>query len=151
MRFVAEHLELFVTGLCLAVVIAVPALFGPERFWQAAAVTAVVVIAGHGVFFWAMRRRQQRRDARFIAGVRAMLKDRVNNQLQVVVDTVARSARGRSGSATPPIAQQLADVLAATRVVSRTLDELSLEGYHHWRTRYEDLSDYSQAAMARAD
>lgn len=135
MRRIAP-IELLVTTLCLIVVLTVPWFFGPARYWQSAAVTAAIVIVGHGLFFWTLRRRQEQRDAALIAGLRQMLRDRVNNQLQVVFDKAIQLRMHSEGNGGDPIAEQIAEIFAATREVARTLDELSMQKYESWRERY---------------
>ncbi len=132
-RHLSDFLELYATAICLTVVLIVPRLFGPSRFWQAAAVAAIIVIIGHGVFFWAVSRRQERRYAAKIAEVRRMLKDCVNNNLTVVTAAVTSPLIDSRHPEFPAVREH---ILEAAQQISRTLDLLSPASLDSWNARY---------------
>jgi hypothetical protein len=132
-RHLSDFLELYATAICLTVVLTVPRLFGPSRFWEAAAVAGAIVIAGHGLFFWAVSRRQERRYAAKIAEVRRMLKDCVNNDLTVVTAAITSPL---IDSRHPEFPAVRAHILEAAQQISRTLDMLSPASLDSWKARY---------------
>ena len=133
-RHLSDFLELYATAICLVVVLTVPRLFGPTRFWQAAAVTGVLVVAGHGIFFWAVSRRQARRYAAKIAEVRRMLKDTMNNDLTVVTAAITSPL---IDSRHPDFPSVRAHILEAAQQISHTLDVLSPASLERWKARYQ--------------
>jgi hypothetical protein len=84
-----------------------------------------------------------------IAEVRGLLRDRINNHLQVVMFSLAGS---RDAAATDPDRALLALAMDAVAAVSGTLDELSTDSLRRWRERYADvLNEPSSAAGNEAD
>jgi hypothetical protein len=132
-RHLSDHVELYATALCLSVVLIVPRLFGPSRFWEAAAVAGILIIAGHGVFFWMVNRRQQRRYAATVAEVRRMLKDIVNNDLTVVMAAITSPL---VDSRHPEFPAVKAHMIEATQQIAHTLDVLSPDSIGRWKERY---------------
>lgn len=133
-RHLSNFLELYATALCVTVVLTVPRLFGPSRFWQAAGVAGLIVVAGHGVFFWAVSRRQERRYAAKIAEVRRMLKDCMNNDLTVVTAAITSPL---IDSRHPDFPMVRAHILEAAHQISHTLDVLSPASLERWKSRYQ--------------
>jgi hypothetical protein len=70
-----------------------------------------------------------------IAQVRGLLRDRINNHLQIVMFSLAGS---RESAAADPDRARLALAMDAVAAVSRTLDELSTDSLRRWRERYAD-------------
>jgi hypothetical protein len=81
---------------------------------------------------WAVRRHSRLARARLIRKMRAMLQDKVNNQLTVLVG-VAELKAGRGG---PTRTDDVETALTAARAVSEELDSLSLESLRRWENRY---------------
>jgi two-component sensor histidine kinase len=93
---------------------------------------------------WALRRRRESTRQALIAEIRGLLRDRINNHLQVVLFSLA-DGRGRSSPAEDR--ERLAQAIAAVTAVSRTLDELSSDSLRRWKARYaSSLSDAATAA-----
>jgi hypothetical protein len=137
-RFIA-NIELYLTGAGLVVAFLVPVVLGPSHFWQSVAVTALVVSIVHGMLLWVIRRRQRRIRKELIAEVRGMLKDRVNNQLQVLFEKAVHVQVEAADSTTYPTAAQLADVFEATREVARTIDQISDDALSRWKDTYRHV------------
>ena len=70
-----------------------------------------------------------------IAEIRGLLRDRINNHLQIVMFSLAGS---RDSAAADPDRARLALAMDAVAAVSRTLDELSTDSLRLWRERYAD-------------
>lgn len=86
-----------------------------------------------GALLWVLRRRATAIRQRVIADVQALLRDRINNHLQIVVFSLAEQD---AGAATADERQRLAQAMSAVTAVSRTLDELSTDSLRRWRDRY---------------
>ena len=134
MRLFLDNLELWLTGAGLAVIVVVPSVLGttPASYWHVVAVTAVLVGVVHGLLFWLVRRRQRlvRRATLFAA--RGMLRDVVNNRLQVLLLGLE--------TATPEIdASALRDAREGVEHVSQLLGTLSEESLRRWEERYAGL------------
>jgi hypothetical protein len=133
-HFFSDYVELYATALCLSVVLVIPRWFGPSRFWEAAAVAGLLVICGHGVFFWVVNRRQERRYAAKIAEVRRMLKDCINNDLTVVMAALTSPL---VDSRHPEFPAVKAHMIEATQEIAHTLDVLSPDSLDRWKARYK--------------
>lgn len=134
------NLELYLTGVGLALTLAIPMFFGPAHFWKAFGMIAVLLSVVHGLLFWAVRRRQRNVRAELLREVRGMLKDRINNQLQVLFDKAVSLRMDTHSNGGDPTAAQIADVFEATRAVARTVDQISIEGLTLWKDRYSDTT-----------
>jgi hypothetical protein len=97
------------------------------------AVTALAACVVQGVVFWLVRRRFRRVRREMIAELRAMLKDRINNQLTIVLMSVTQ--RGYRDIRTER--ELLEAAIAATTAVSRELEELSIESLRSWKAKYQ--------------
>ncbi|MGN6392183.1 MAG: hypothetical protein ACTHM9_08060 [Gemmatimonadales bacterium] len=98
------------------------------------------------VVLWVLRRRARAARQRLIAEVRGLLRDRINNHLQVVLFSLAE----QDASASRADRERLAQAMTAVAAVSRTLDELSTDSIRAWRERYrEALSEAIQPADGR--
>jgi hypothetical protein len=81
-----------------------------------AALGACVVQGG---LLWVLRRRARAIRQQLIAEVQALLRDRINNHLQIVVFSLAEQD---AGAATADERQRLAQAMTAVAAVSRTLN-----------------------------
>jgi hypothetical protein len=70
--------------------------------------------------------------ARLIRKLRAMLQDRVNNQLTVLVGVAELGGNARGA----PRMDDVETALTAARAVSQELEGLSLESLRVWESRY---------------
>jgi hypothetical protein len=78
-----------------------------------------------------------------IAELRAMLQDRINNHLTVVLMSVSQ----RRSPSTSTERELLEGAIAATAAVSRVLEELSMESLRRWKAHYRmDEPDVTAAA-----
>jgi hypothetical protein len=134
-----DNLELYLTGVGLVLTLTIPMLLGSAHFWPAFGVVALAISVVHGFLFWTVRRRQRRVRAELLTEVRVMLKDRINNQLQVLFDKAISLRLDTHSNGGDPTAAQIADVFEATRAVARTVDQLSLEGLTSWKDRYANV------------
>jgi hypothetical protein len=89
-----------------------------------------------GALLWVLRRRARAVRQQLIAEVQALLRDRINNHLQIVVFSLAEQD---AGAATADERQRLAQAMTAVAAVSRTLDELSTDSLRSWRDRYRTV------------
>ena len=129
------HLELYLSVMALAVALVVPLALELGTNAQELAGAALAACVLQGWLHWLLRRRAARVRRELIAEVRGLLRDRINNQLQVVMFSLASS---RDAGATDPDRALLALAMDAVGAVSRTLDELSTDSLRLWRERYAD-------------
>lgn len=127
-----RHIELYFTALGLLVIFTVPLFFAPDARAATIAVTAVLVGVIHGALFWLVRRRQRTIRAAVIEDLQMMLKDRINNKLQVVL--VRAVTREHESSAENHA--RLQEVSEAVLDVSQLLDRLSIESLSAWQKHY---------------
>jgi peptidoglycan biosynthesis protein MviN/MurJ (putative lipid II flippase) len=131
---IVRNLELYLVGLSVAVALALPLAIEVGTNDQELAVTALAACVFQGVVLWMMRRRSRRLRAEMIGELRAMLKDRINNHLTIVLMSVTQ----RRDSRISPLEQEMLQAaISATTAVSRVLDELSMESLRRWKARYE--------------
>jgi plasmid stability protein len=100
---------------------------------QELAGAALLACLVQGLIHWKLRRRAAAVRRHLIAEVRALLQDRINNHLQVVLFSLAADGN-RSG--TRDDRERLTLALAAVGAVSRTLDELSTDTLRRWKDHY---------------
>ena len=117
----------------MALVVPLALELGTDIQELAGAALAACVLQGW--LHWLLRRRAARVRRELIAEVRGLLRDRINNHLQVVMFSLAGS---RDSAATDPDRALLALAMDAVAAVSRTLDELSTDSLRLWRERYAD-------------
>jgi len=86
------------------------------------------------VVLWLLRRRARAARQRLIAEVRGLLRDRINNHLQVVLFSLAE----QEATAARVDHDHLEQAMTAVAAVSRTLDELSTDSLRAWRERYHE-------------
>mgnify|MGYP003296402315 CR=1 FL=1 len=130
---VIDHIELYLVGFSVAVALALPFAIEVGTNDQELAATALAACVVQGFVFWALRRRFRRVRLEMIAEVRAMLKDRINNQLTIVLMSVTQRRDSRVSEAERELLQA---AIEATVAVSRVLDELSMESLTGWKARY---------------
>jgi hypothetical protein len=132
-RHVGRNLELYLMGFSVVMALAIPLAIEVGTNEQELAVTALAACVLQGLVFWALRRRYRRVRREMIAELRAMLKDRINNQLTIVLMSVTQ----RRESPTSSTERELLEAaIAATAAVSRVLEELSMESLRTWKARY---------------
>jgi hypothetical protein len=130
---VMNHVELYLVSFSVAVALTLPFAIEVGTNDQELAVTALAACVLQGVVFWALRRRYRRVRLEMIAELRAMLKDRINNQLTIVLMSVTQRRDSRVSEAERELLQAAID---ATVTVSRVLDELSMESLTGWKAKY---------------
>jgi hypothetical protein len=129
--------------VALAVALLVPLAVELGTDIQELAGAALAACVLQGWLHWLLRRRAARVRRELIAEVRGLLRDRINNQLQVVMFSLAGS---RDSAATHPDRALLALAMDAVATVSRTLEELSTDSLRRWQERYADsLSEPASA------
>jgi hypothetical protein len=138
---VMSHLELYLVGFSVALALALPFAIEVGTNDQELAVTALGACVVQGLVFWAVRRRYRRVRREMIAELRAMLKDRINNQLTIVLMSVTQRRDSRISEAEQELLQAAID---ATVTISRVLDELSMESLTGWKAKYR-----TEVAMPR--
>lgn len=147
-RHLLDNLEIYLTVAGLVVAFVIPTLVTGHAPWRLVAILALGVSVVHGFLFWLVRRRQRRIRAELLAEIRGMLRDRVNNDLTVVVAALGhvRESGALAGATSDHAHADLRDALDASRRISALLDELSLEGLRRWQARYGDaLRDLPRA------
>ena len=124
----AEQFELLLTaaGVFVAIALTFAQL---DQGTQGRALTFLVWF--QGFLIWAVRRHSRLARARLIRKLRAMLQDRVNNQLTVLVGVA--ELRGTRGATR---VDDVETALTAARAVSQELETLSLESLRLWEDRY---------------
>jgi hypothetical protein len=100
---------------------------------QELAGAALAACLVQGLIHWKLRRRAAAVRRQLIAEIRALLQDRINNHLQVVLFSLA--ANGKAAG-TEEEREQLTLALTAVNAVSRTLDELSSDALRRWKDHY---------------
>jgi hypothetical protein len=136
-----SHLELYLVGFSVAIALALPFAIEVGTNDQELAVTALGACVVQGLVFWAVRRRYRRVRLEMIAELRAMLKDRINNQLTIVLMSVTQRRDSRVSEAEQELLQAAID---ATVTISRVLNELSMESLTGWKAKYR-----TEVAMPR--
>jgi hypothetical protein len=124
-----EYFELFLTtvGVLLAIMIAFTELSRGEQ-----GLATVTLVWLQGFLIWAVHRHAWFRRRALVTKMRAMLQDRVNNQLTVILGAAEMRAR-------PSSREEQADLdraVGAARTVSEELERLSLESLRDWERRY---------------
>ena len=143
MRTFLPDIELYLTAAGVLVTLLLPSIGGWQggAWWQATAITACAVGLVHGLLFWVIRRRQREVRAAIIAELRAMLKDRVNNQLMALVGEVSLQA----SSFDDPL---VGAVHGHAQRITTLLNGLSEESLRSWQHAYTAAS-VSQESPSR--
>jgi hypothetical protein len=140
---VAAHVELYLAAVTLCVVLLVPLALELGTDTQELAGAALAACVVQATLLWVLRRRATKIRQRLIAEVQALLRDRINNHLQIVVFSLAEQD---AGAATAAERERLAQAMSAVAAVSRTLDELSTDSLRRWHDRYREV--LSEAASS---
>jgi hypothetical protein len=138
---VARNLELYLMGFSVGVALLIPLAIEVGTNEQELAITALAACVFQGVVFWLLRRRYRRVRREMIAELRAMLKDRINNHLTIVLMSVTQHRESTSSTER----ELLEAAIAATAAVSRVLEEMSMESLRTWKAKYR-LDDPSLTA-----
>ena len=138
---VGRNLELYLMGFSVGVALVIPLAIEVGTNEQELAITALAACVFQGVVFWLLRRRYRRVRGEMIAELRAMLKDRINNHLTIVLMSVTQHRKSTSSSER----ELLEAAIAATAAVSRVLEDMSMESLRSWKAKYR-LDDPSITA-----
>jgi hypothetical protein len=138
---VGRNLELYLMGFSVGMALLIPLAIEVGTNEQELAITALAACVFQGVVFWLLRRRYRRVRGEMIAELRAMLKDRINNHLTIVLMSVTQHRESTSS-----IERELLEAaIAATAAVSRVLEDMSMESLRSWKAKYR-LDDPSITA-----
>lgn len=132
---VAANVELYLVAVTLCVVLLLPLALELGTDTQELAGAALAACVVQAMLLWVLRRRATAIRQHVIADVQALLRDRINNHLQIVVFSLAEQG---AGAATQDERERLAQAMSAVTAVSRTLDELSTDSLRRWRDRYRE-------------
>jgi len=138
---VGRNLELYLMGFSVAMALVIPLAIEVGTNEQELAITALAACVFQGVVFWLLRRRYRRVRGEMIAELRAMLKDRINNHLTIVLMSVTQHRESTSSTER----ELLEAAIAATAAVSRVLEDMSMESLRSWKAKYR-LDDPSITA-----
>jgi hypothetical protein len=130
---VAANVELYLVVVSVGVALLLPLALELGTDTQELAGAALAACVVQGALLWVLRRRARANRQQLIAEVQALLRDRINNHLQIVVFSLAEQD---AGAATVGERERLAQAMTAVAAVSRTLDELSTDTLRSWRDRY---------------
>jgi uncharacterized membrane protein len=133
-RHILDNLELYLMGLSVGIALVLPLAIEVGTNDQELAVTALLACVFQGLVLWWMRRRVRRLRREMIGELRAMLKDRINNYLTIVLMSVTQR---RDSRASVSERELLESAIAATNAVSQVLEELSVESLHRWQAKYQ--------------
>jgi hypothetical protein len=134
-RHVAAHVELYLSVLAVGLALVLPLALELGTDVQELAGAALAACVAQGLAHWLLRRRAAAVRRELIGDVRALLRDRINNQLQVVLFSLTTQGAGAS---TEEDRRRLALAMAAVATVARTLDELSADALRRWQDHYGD-------------
>jgi cyanate permease len=131
---VGRNIELYLMGFSVAMALAIPLAVEVGTNEQELAMTALAACVLQGLVFWSLRQRYRRVRGEMIAELRAMLQDRINNYLTVVLMSVTQRRDTQTSSTDRELLQA---AIAATAAVSRVLEELSMESLRRWKAHYK--------------
>lgn len=143
-----HNLELYLMGASVAIALVLPLAIEIGTDDQELAVTALAACVIQGLLLWSLRRRNRRVRLQMIRDLRAMLKDRINNHLTVVLMSVSQR---RDSPASENERELLQMAIAATTAVSRVLEELSAESLTLWKAKYQMESAALERVSRRPD
>jgi hypothetical protein len=132
---VAANVELYLVVVTVSVALLLPLALELGTDAQELAGGALAACVVQATLLWVLRRRATANRQRLIAEVQGLLRDRINNHLQVVLFSLAEQDAGASTAAER---QRLAQAMSAVAAVSRTLDELSTDSLRRWQDRYRE-------------
>jgi hypothetical protein len=130
---VMAHLELYLSAVVLVIVVVLPLALELGTDVQELAGAALAACLFQATAHWALRRRADAARKATIAQIRALLRDRINNHLQIVLFSLTEDG---GGSRRPEDRERLTLAIAAVNAVSRTLEELSIDSLRRWQDRY---------------
>jgi hypothetical protein len=130
---VTAHVELYLSALVVGLALLLPLALELGTDTQELAGAALLACVLQGLLLWLLHRRARAIRQRLIGEVRGLLRDRINNHLQVVLFSLAEQG---AGPLSADDRERLTLALEAVTAVSRTLDELSTESLRRWRARY---------------
>jgi predicted alpha/beta hydrolase family esterase len=130
---VASQVELYLSAIALGIALVVPFLLELGTDVQELAGAALVACVVQGLLHWLLRRRAAAVRRQLIGDIRGLLRDRINNHLQVVLFSLAGSG---TAAASDEDRERLALAIAAVTAVSRTLEELSTDALRRWQHHY---------------
>lgn len=133
-RHLAAHVELYLSALAIGIALLLPLALELGTDVQELAGAALAACVLQGLAHWALRRRAAAVRRELIGEVRALLRDRINNQLQVVLFSLA----AEGAPITADDRRRLAQAMGAIAAVARTLDELSADSLRRWQDYYGD-------------
>jgi hypothetical protein len=133
-RHILDNLELYLVGLSVTIAVILPLAIEVGTDDQELAATALMACVFQGLVLWSLRRRHRRMRREMIAELRAMLKDRINNYLTIVLMSVTQRRDSRASASEREL---LEAAIAATNAVSQVLEELSMESLHRWKVKYQ--------------
>src|SRR5579859_3116569 len=138
MRGFLANIELWLSGIGLVIIGLIPVIIGSpsQATWQLVALIAILLGILHGLIFWLVRRRQRQVRRATIREIQEMLKDRINNQLTVLLINSTLHPGEQLDEA-----EQLAGMQRAIHSVTTLLDTLSEESLSSWQTRYQKSLD----------
>lgn len=137
MRVFLDNIELWLSGLGLAVIWTVPLILRPAfpDPWQPATVTAVIVGVLHGFIFWSIRKRQRDVRNQAIQEITRMLQDRINNDLAVILINVSSSSQKPEADL-----HRLRSTQERVQRIAHHVRSLSEESLQAWKEKY-DVTD----------
>jgi hypothetical protein len=144
---VSANIELYLSALVLILALLLPLAVELGTDTQELAGAALMACLLQGVLLWVLHRRARAIRQRLIGEVRGLLRDRINNHLQVVLFSLTEHG---SEPRTADDRERLSLALAAVSAVSRTLDELSTDSLRRWQDRYRGslIEEASSAGSA---
>jgi hypothetical protein len=135
---------LYLSANVLGIVLVLPLALELGTDVQELAGAALAACVFQATAHWALRRRRESTRQAVIAEIRGLLRDRINNHLQVVLFSLTE---GQVRPSPAEDRERLAQAIAAVAAMSRTLEELSSDSLRRWKARYaSSLSGGATAA-----
>ena len=131
----AANVELYLVVLTLTVALLLPLALELGTDAQELAGAALAACVVQGTVLWVLRRRATATRQRLIGEVQGLLRDRINNHLQIVLFSLTEQD---AGAATADERDRLAQAIRAVAAVSRTLDDLSTDSLRRWQDHYRE-------------
>ena len=127
-RHFRDNVELYLTGIGIAVIFGLPALIDFGSATLEIAIIAVGVGLLHGLIFWTLRRRQRQMRRELLREIREKLSRRVDEKLGRVLANIQPPDRELTGEDR----ERLTEVAGAVREIAATIEALSLETLTSW-------------------
>jgi hypothetical protein len=131
----AEYFELLLTVVGVVVALILTLVMQLDRGQEQQALIFLVWL--QGFLHWAVRRHSRLGRRMLFARLRAMLQDRVNNQLTIMLAMVEPSARELRTMDREAVER----AVQAARTVAAELAHLSPESLRVWETRYGEAAN----------